>query len=101
MRITLEMPAVAAREMRECACNADDSCRAAAIRMGYGTLPSCDTMVPRTASINPDQAVLAGVGVFALVLSAFLVLNTISAVLAQQKRQIGAGHGIAQGVAPG
>jgi putative ABC transport system permease protein len=38
---------------------------------------------------NAFTAVLAGVGVFALVLSAFLVLNTISAVLAQQKRQIG------------
>ena len=33
--------------------------------------------------------ILSGIGLFALILSGFLVLNTISAVLTQQKRQIG------------
>ncbi len=33
--------------------------------------------------------VLSGIGLFSLILSGFLVLNTISAVLTQQKRQIG------------
>ncbi len=34
-------------------------------------------------------AILSGIGAFSLVLSGFLVVNTISAILAQQKRQIG------------
>jgi len=34
-------------------------------------------------------AILSGIGVFSLILSGFLVVNTISAILAQQKRQIG------------
>lgn len=33
--------------------------------------------------------ILSGLGVFSLILSAFLVVNTISALIAQQKRQIG------------
>ena len=62
MKMTLEMPVVAACEMHAYAYNADDLCRAAAITIGDGPLPSCDTMAPRTASINPDPAVPAGVG---------------------------------------
>ncbi len=34
-------------------------------------------------------AVLAGIGIFALILSGFMVVNTISSILAQQRRQIG------------
>ena len=62
MKMTLEMPVVAACEMHECAYNADDLCRAAAITIGDGPLPSCNTMVPPTALINPYPTVLAGVG---------------------------------------
>ena len=32
---------------------------------------------------------LSGLGIFSLILSAFLVINTITALIAQQKRQIG------------
>ncbi|MBN1122228.1 MAG: FtsX-like permease family protein [Anaerolineae bacterium] len=38
---------------------------------------------------NGITVVLAGIGFFTLILSGFLVVNTISAVLTQQKRQIG------------
>lgn len=40
-------------------------------------------------SINGVTDFLTGIGVFSLLLSAFLVINTITAIMAQQKRQIG------------
>jgi putative ABC transport system permease protein len=40
-------------------------------------------------AVNAFVAILTGIGVMALILSGFLVVNTITSVLSQQKRQIG------------
>jgi len=44
---------------------------------------------PAAEFANTLTTILAGIGVFSLILSGFLVINTISAILAQQQRQIG------------
>lgn len=59
--IAIEMPAVAACAVSECAYNADQCCHARAITVGDGVHPGCDTFLDATPHSRATER-RAGVG---------------------------------------
>ncbi|MEN3276702.1 MAG: hypothetical protein V7631_2492 [Massilia sp.] len=61
IKIAIEMPAVAACSVSECAYNADNGCHARAITVGDGVHPGCDTFLVATPHSRARER-HAGVG---------------------------------------
>lgn len=57
---TIEMPDVAACDVKDCAYNKDDACHARAITVGHGVHPGCDTFFVSPEHIRRKEK--AGVG---------------------------------------
>lgn len=61
MKITIDMPNVAACEVSNCAFYSQGNCHARAITVGDGAHPACDTYLP-SAGHTRDVLRIAGVG---------------------------------------
>jgi len=62
MKITIEMPAVQACSVAECAYNAGSRCHSKAITIGDGVHPGCDTFLDAGRAGHTHIDVTAGVG---------------------------------------